>query len=253
MTPSRTLGIASVAALSYVLCDLLHELGHLAAARLPLGVTAESIATIGVSTTGSSPVVAAAGSAVNLVLAAGLWLALASSLPPAWRYFSWLLGTINLFNASAYLLYSAILGSGDWAVILGGTPGALWRPITGVVGIAAYAASVHCSLMVLRRLVDSGVIAGSSAGRCCAISYWVGGAVLTVGAMLNPVSPWLILTSGAATGFGAMFGLLLLPPFLHRAGAPDETLRIGWGWVVSGALAVAIFIGVFGPGLRLSL
>ena len=112
--PTRRLGIAGMSALAIVLCDLLHELGHLAATRLPLGVKAQSISTIGLTTDGSSTVVAAAGSAVN-----------------------------------------------------------------------------------------------------------------------------------------AMAGILLLPPLLGCADIREESLRIGWAWVAAGAVAVAVFIGVFGPGLVL--
>lgn len=87
-------------------------------------------------------------------------------------------------------------------------------------------------------------------------SYWVGGLVLTAGAALNPVSPWFILTSGAATGFGAMVGLLLLPSLLRRTrsstGSANESLRIGSPWIVAGAAAAVVFIGIFGPGLRLA-
>ena len=49
-----------MSALAIVLCDLLHELGHLAATRLPLGVKAQSISTIGLTTDGSSRVAAGA-------------------------------------------------------------------------------------------------------------------------------------------------------------------------------------------------
>ena len=254
MKASRTLGIAAISVLAYSLCDLLHEYGHLAATRLPLGVRAESISTIGVSTEGSSAVVAAAGPAVNLALAAALVLASASSLPRAWRYFFWLFGTVNLFNAAAYLLYSAILGVGDWAVVLGAAPPALWRPIAGLAGVAAYAASVYGSLVVLRRLVASDVVPRSGVGGYCTTPYWVGGSLLTVAAVLNPVSPWLILTSGAATGFGAMAGLLLLPtrvqPFPLAGESADGPMRIGWGWILAGAGAAAVFVAVFGPGIH---
>jgi len=58
-TRLSAVGIAAVAALAYSLCDLLHELGHMAATLLPLGVKAISISTIGLSTSGSSAVVAA--------------------------------------------------------------------------------------------------------------------------------------------------------------------------------------------------
>lgn len=250
-------GIAAVAALAYVVCDLLHELGHAAATRLPLGVTAVSISTIGLSSLGSSAVIAAAGPLVNLALSVGLLLALVPALSPAGRYFAWLLGTVNLFNATAYLLYSAVFGAGDWGVVFGSwSLPSLWRPVAGFVGLACYAASVRASLHALRRLVAAGIVAGSNVHRYLTTTYWVGGCLLTAGAALNPVSPWFILTSGAATGFGAMAGLLFLPSLLRkappRAEAPEETLQIGRAWVLAGAAAAAVFLGVFGRGLRLS-
>lgn len=255
MKPPRWLGIAAVAALGYALCDLLHELGHLAVTLLPLGVTPVTISTIGLSSSGSHPLVALAGSAVNLALAIGLILALSASLPPAWKWFLWVLGTVDLFNASAYLLYSAILGSGDWAAAIGERmPAAIWRPVLGASGLAAYAASVHASSRVLIRLVNSRVVAAASIDRYCATTYWTGGALLTLGAVFNPVSPMLILTSGAATGFGAMLGLFAVP-VLARRNTPDsaeESLRIGWAWVVAAAMTAAVFVGVFGPGVRLT-
>lgn len=78
--------------------------------------------------------------------------------------------------------------------------------------------------------------------------------LLTAGAVPNPVSPWLVLTSGMATGFGAMAGLLALPALLRRAdpaGAPHApALRVGPAWLVAGAAAALVFVGVFGPGVR---
>lgn len=105
-------GLASMSVLSYALCDLAHELlGHGLATLLPLGVVAVSVSTVGLSTTASSPIVAAAGPLANLVLASALLVARGSSVAPAWRYFAWLFGSLNAFNATAYLLYSAILGT----------------------------------------------------------------------------------------------------------------------------------------------
>jgi len=33
--------------------------------------------------------------------------------------------------------------------------------------------------------------------------------------------------------------------------ARGESLELGWPWILAGAVAVAIFVGVFGPGVRL--
>jgi hypothetical protein len=249
--------IASMAILAYALCDLAHELlGHGLATLLPLNVKAVSISTIGLSTTRSSPIVAAAGPLVNLCLSSFLLLTRRSALSPDRRYFSWLFGSINGFNATAYLLYSAVLGSGDLAVVFDAlVPSRTWRIWVGLAGLALYAGAIRASYLGLRRLVSSGVLEERDADRCCTNSYWIGGALLTIGAVFNPVDPWLILTSGAATGFGAMIGLLVLPTLLRRnvppAGPETEALRIGRGWLVAGALAAVVFIGIFGPGLNL--
>jgi hypothetical protein len=248
--------IAAVAALAYALCDLLHELGHLVA-TLPVGIEAVSISTIGLSTRGSSALVAAAGPMANLVLAASLLVVRFSTLSPAWRFFAWLFGTVNLFDAAAYLLYSAVLGSGDWAVVFGAVaPPSIWRPGLGLAGLACYAGAVRASLHALRRLVLANVVAASNVDRYCTVCYWVGGLLLTAGAALNPISPWFVLTSGAATGFGAMLGLLALPSLLQRTRPPEspagESLRIALPWLATGAVAMVVFIGVFGPGLRLA-
>jgi hypothetical protein len=256
---SRTgvIGIASMAILAYALCDLAHELlGHGLATLLPLGVRAVSVSTVGLSTTSSSPIVAAAGPLVNVALASVLLLARSSTLSPAWRYFAWLFGSINGFNATAYLLYSAILGSGDWAVVFDSmAPTLAWRPWIGLAGLGLYVLAVQASFLALRCLLSAGVIDGRNADRYCTRSYWIGGALLTIGAAFNPVGPWLILTSGAATGFGAMMGLLVLPLLLQRrapqADPEKESMQIGRGWLVAGAVAAVVFVGVFGPGVAL--
>jgi hypothetical protein len=253
-SPVTAVGIAGVAAVAYVLCDVLHELAHAAATLLPLGVKALSISTIGLTTSQSSPAVASAGPILNLVLAAALVLSWASAIPPIWRYFGWLFGTINLFNAAAYLVYSAVLGSGDLAVVFNATTWH-WRPWIGTSGIVAYSAAVLLSRSGLRRLIGTGVLDTATASRCCSISYWWGAAVVTAGAVFNPVSYLLILTSGAAVGFGAMVGLLVLPPSLPSTAegeTPMVSLRIDWSWGVAGAISAALFIGVLGPGIRLA-
>jgi hypothetical protein len=96
--------LAAMTSVAYVLCDVLHELGHMAATLLPLGITALTLSTIGLSTSHSNWIVAAAGPIVNLALSLTILLASARTFSPAWRYFGWLFGSINLFNATAYLI-----------------------------------------------------------------------------------------------------------------------------------------------------
>lgn len=249
------LGLFAVTAVAYVLDDLLHELGHTAATLLPVGVKAVSISTIGMTSVGHSPIVAIAGPLVNFALGLFLFVALVTRLPPVWRYFAWLLGTVNLFNATIYLVGSSIFGTGDWAQVLNAVaPPDLWRPILGPVGVVLYTASVFASLATLRRLCTSGIVAQSNVDRYCTSTYWFGVLLLTVGAVFNPVSPWYILTAGALLGF-CMGGLLVLPLLLRRrqltTTSPGESLHITWPWIIAGVIAIIVFVGIFGPGIRL--
>jgi len=246
-------GIAAISALAYVLCDLLHEFAHLGVARW-LGVEVVAMSTIGVSSLGDSALVAAAGPVANLALGTALWPARRDALGAPARYAAWLFGSINLFNGTAYLLYSALLGGGDWAAVLGAWwPGSLWRPLAGVVGALLYAVAAGVSARGLQGLVAAGVFDAFSAARCCRLSYGVGGTVLVLGSLFNPVSPWFIVASGAATGFGAMVALLWLPSRLRAAPASGAPIgwRVGWPWMLAGAVATVVFVGVFGPGLKI--
>jgi hypothetical protein len=185
-------------------------------------------------------------------------LARSSALSANWRYFAWLFGSVNLFNGMAYLLYSGLLGSGDWATVFGSfAPPALWRPAAALAGVALYAGAVFASLAVLRTLIACGVIEPARAKQYCLCSYWAGGLLLTAASVLNPISPWLILTSGAATGFGAMIGLVLIPALLSEAppasGRPrSDAARFGLAWVLGSSLASLAFVLVLGRGLQVT-
>jgi hypothetical protein len=247
---------AAVGAAAYALCDTLHELGHVAATLLPLQVSVLSSSSVGISKTTSSPVVAFAGPLANLLLAGALALARPAVLPSNWRYFAWLFGTVNAFNCTAYLLYSALLGSGDWATVFDSlSPSVVWRPAVGLVGGALYAGAIFASLNVLRALIAEAVISEVQAKRYCLSTYWAGGLLLTAASVLNPISPWLILASGVATGFGAMAGLVLIPVLLkgthQKSGRlKTESVRFSRTWVLSSSLASLAFVLVLGRGLQ---
>ena len=153
--PTRRLGIASMSALAIVLCDLLHELGHLAATRLPLGVKAQSISTIGVTTDGGSAVVAAADPRLT-----SSWR---SAFASRWRSRSRRRG---------------VTSRGSWERSISSTPAptcstrrssvvatgpSCWGPRRPPFGDPLqaspaprqYAGSVYAALVVLRRLVAS--------------------------------------------------------------------------------------------------
>src|SRR5262245_34981924 len=122
--------VIAIAFVAFALCDLVHEVaGHGIAALLVPGIDVMSLRSVELQTTGESRIVAAAGSIAN-VLAGSAALVLfhrRRRVSPA-AFFLWLLGSINLLNGSGYPLYSAVLGSGDWEVVVRGLqPAWAWR------------------------------------------------------------------------------------------------------------------------------
>ena len=248
---------AVVGAAAYAWCDTLHELAHVAVTWLPGHGSVLLISSVGISTTTSDPTVALAGPLLNLLLAATMLLSARAAFTANWRYAFWVFGTVNLFNGTAYLVYSGVLGSGDWAVVFGAfSPPAVWRPIAVIVGIALYAGAIRVSSRAARRFVAEGVVSDAQMTQSCQLTYWAGGALLVAASALNPIDPLLILTSGAATGFGAMAGLMLLPAFLKvspgvgRSGATP--VAFGTAWLVGSGLVALAFVIVLGHGVRLA-
>jgi hypothetical protein len=250
--------VAAVAVVAYALCDMVHEvLGHGLAAYASPHVAALILSTVALTTSQSSRLVASAGTLANLIVGVA---ALALSRRP-WRslsvrYFLWLLGSLDLFNGTGYLLYSGLLGSGDWGVVIAGaSPSWLWRGGMALVGAVTYILSMAASAAALRRFVSDGSVRHADVSLLSRLPYGVGGALFVLGSIPNPVGPSLILTSGATSGFGAMAGLLGVPRLVRASGAPPESrasgLRFSRAWAAAAVLVAGVFVLVIGPGIRL--
>ncbi|MBO9882286.1 hypothetical protein [Xanthomonas sp. D-109] len=247
-----TFSLLAAAALAAVVGDTGHELAHTVVAIFTPGVSVRMLSTIGLSSVGTSPWIALAGPAFNLCAALTLALARRSGLPASWRYAAWVAGVFNLFNAAAYLVYSALLGSGDWATVFAAIGNsAAWRIPLGIAGVVGYWAAMRASSASLATLCADGVLSAAQATRACRVSYLCFGVLLTLGALFNPVGWTLVLSSGVATGFLAMAGMLALPSFLPTAPVECDRLRLGIGWQIAGALASLCFVAVLGPGIRI--
>ena len=256
--PPSPLTVGAIAVIAYALCDMIHEvLGHGTATLASPDVKAVSMTTVALSNVGGSRLVAAAGTLANLLaslVSFALWRRRSGSVTV--RYFLWLLASLNLFNATAYLLYSGILGSGDWAVVIANLePHLVWRGGLAIVGAATYVLSVHVSAVTLGHMVREGCIRRSDVQQLSHLPYWVGGVLLVAGAVPNPVSPWLILSSGASSGFGAMAGLLWVPRIVRASASgpevPVSSLGFSRGWTVAAILVAAVFVLVIGRGIRM--
>jgi len=256
--PRSSLGTAvAVAITAYALCDLVHEVaGHGMAALLVPGVRVVSLSTVALQTTGDSRIVAAAGSIANVLIGAvalGLFHRLGRFSPVA--YFFWLFGSLNLLNGSGYPLYSAVLGSGDWEVVVRGLqPTWAWRIALGIVGAAAYVGVVILSAKGFARAVERNLVAGAEISRLVFPAYVAGGALLLVAAAFNPISPRLILVSGLSSGFAAMAGLTFVPRMVENRtvgiGAGKGVVSQNPGWVLAGLVVGTFFVAIVGPGIR---
>lgn len=252
------LTIGAIAFVAYAGSDLVHEvLGHGTAVLLDPAVKAVSLSTVALSSAGSSRLIAAAGTFANLLagLAALLFLRTRAG-STATRYFAWLFATVNLLNATSYPLYSGAFDFGDWAVVIAGlSPHAGWRAGLIAVGLAAYAGAVYVSALTLPQFARGGEARRSDLDRLAIAPYWIGGALMVAGAALNPISPWLILSSGASSGFGAMAGLLAIPSLVLKvtpqtAEAHGDILGLHRGWVAAGIVVALGFVLGVGPGIR---
>jgi hypothetical protein len=253
---SRVTTVA-IAITAYALCDLVHEVaGHGIAALLVPGVRALSLSTVALQTTGDSRVVAAAGSIANvLVGGAALGLFHRQDRFSTRAYFLWLFGSLNLLNGSGYPLYSAILGSGDWAVVVRGLqPAWVWRVALGLIGAAAYSGVVMLSARELTRFVTRDLVPLAEIPRLVFHAYVAGGALLVAASALNPIGPALILLSGVSSGFAAMAGLTLVPSLVEKhaleTGHAEGVVSYSVGWVVAGVLVGSFFVAVVGPGIQ---
>lgn len=254
--PANLLTVIAIAVIAYAADDTVHELiGHGTAALL-LKVKILAISTVGLQTATSSRLVAAAGAIANVIAGViGLLLARRSHGSVLWRYFLWLFGFLNLMNGTGYLMASALLNSGDWAVVIAGlNPPLLWRAGMGLIGVCLFGASVRWAAATMAAMISEGTVNHRDLTRLTVPAYFAGGILFMAAAVFNPVGPALILTSGAGASFGLTFGLLLIPGMVKDGLALDQainpaSLPLSRGWIFAGAVVGAIFIGVFGRGV----
>lgn len=252
--------VIAVAVIAYAADDTVHELiGHGSADWL-LGIKPLSISTVALQSAESSRWLAAAGALANMIagITAFIFFGRMHGFSP-WRYLLWLCGFVNLMNGAGYLIASALLDTGDWAVVIAGwTPAWAWRAGMGMIGAALLVVSMRWAAALMRSLVASGAIVAKDSVRLCVPAYITGGLLFVTAAALNRITPGFILLSGAGPSFGLTVGLLLVPGMVTAAtasGKEDDTraqpMQLHWGWMIFAIATGAVFIGIFGPGVRL--
>lgn len=256
-----TIGAMTIVAWS--ISALLHEgLGHggtcLLAGAKPLALTS---AYFSCDETTASGVdlrwIAAGGTIVNVLAGLPLLLVLPRlRAPSTWRFFLWLVGALNVLTAFGYLLFSAVGGIGDWAAVIEGLPHALgWRIAMGLAGAVLYFyVAPRLLLPGLAPFVGEADDRHARARRLTLLPYLIGGATSVVAGAFNPIGIEIVLISSVAAAFG---GASLLAWF-YRAYAPRTAsgtppflgIPRSVGWMAAGAVALGVFVGVFGRGLK---
>ncbi len=208
---------AAIGMVACIAADMVHEaLGHGLAALLTSDRIL-SISTVAVQNASAKRFVSAAGTLVNCFVGAIALVVFSRvhKLTSA-THFLWIFAAFNLFN-SGYLAVSALLNNGDWTnVIAGLAPPWAWRFLMGTTGAVLYALSVRLTakcVVLLAEKQDSGV---PDMQHLVLAAYLARGTVMTIASFFNPISPNLILLSGAGASFGLHAGLLLLPAMIDR-------------------------------------
>jgi hypothetical protein len=196
------------------------------------------------------------GPAGNLAFAGLGWLGL-RLLPTArihWRLFCWLVMSFSLFWAFGYLLFSGVMGRGDWLALL---PEHWWpgRVLLSIAGFLLYEAVIRIGVHEFEGILDSSRVgAVVRAKRLIGMAWLAGGMIATIGPALDPRGAVEMLNSGALSSFAAAAGLLRIPRRLMTAAIAPTTRESIFTrsicWMVAALAASILFIFVLGPGIR---
>ncbi|HXU69487.1 MAG TPA: hypothetical protein VN947_09160 [Polyangia bacterium] len=254
--------IAAIAALAWPLADMLHEGGGHGGTALLLGVKASALTSAyyqyadGAATVQQARLIAAGGAVLNVIVGLPMVALSRARLPSRLRFFVWLFAAYNLLTAFGYLCYSGVAGIGDFAAVIDGVPHAhLWRVVEIVAGVLLYFVAAPALLWPgLRPFVGAGADREARARTLTLVPYLAGGVTSVLSGALNPLGVRIMLISSVAAAFGGTSLLAWYFPVRAErqpAGAPPALgIARGNGWLVAAAIAVAVFIGVFGRGLR---
>jgi hypothetical protein len=262
MQQSRSLDlltVAGIAVVAFAIANFTHEaLGHGGACILNGGKPLV-LSSVHFDCSIENRWIAAGGTIANFVLATISCIALRLVKRPATlRYFLWLLMTVNLLQGGGYFLFSGVGNIGDWAYVIKGlSPIWAYRVGLAVLGTVTYILFVWFALVAIRPFTGMAQPERwQRAKKLALLPYFVGGGLYTISGLFNPVGMVLVAISAAAASFGGTSGLAWMwqVPRGKPADASilPEPIERSRGWIIAGAVAAIIYIGLLGPGIRFS-
>jgi len=258
--------LVALGVLAFALTNVSHEaLGH-GLATLAVGGKAVLLTTCNFDSSGNySRWIPAAGGLMNLAVGLGslVTLRLTSRLGPRLRYFLVLVAAFNLFFAFGYPAYSGIAQFGDWAAVISGLePHWLWRVLLVVVSIAGYYGSMKLLAGPLAPFAGNAAVPiggmpdNARLGRITLTPYIAAMILACLAGALNPNGWRTMLTAGlpaAAAAFGITQMDHFVPSVWKKASQEVlEPLQRSSLWIIAGVLVLIFFVGVLGPGIRIS-
>lgn len=259
--------LIAIAALAFVLADVAHEvIGH-GAAFLAVGGRAAVMTTtrliVDTKALGDpgGRIFSIGGPLGNLALAGlacwvqRLWRGLGAHA----RTFLWLSMAFNLLWAVGYLIYSGVLGIGDWAELVRGlAPSWLWRTLLLGLGTVLYLFSARALAREMRWFADANDRDWPRrAWRMVLLAYVAAGIVACAGAWPDPRGASQVLDSAIPETLLGNLALLRVPRLFtgspHPPGAAPARITRSRGWIAAASLAVVAYVGLLGPGIPISI
>jgi hypothetical protein len=258
-TKPDLLTIAAITIVAAVIANFIHEgLGHggmcVATGGRPL-----VLSTVHFECSADTRLVAAGGTLADLIFGVLFWVvARVVKRSASWRYFFWLLMTLNLFHVGGYFLFSGIGNIGDWAAVVAGwQPAWAWRAGLAALGIVTYFfLFVPQSLRELRPFLGRDAETRVRRARQLTVTpYLTAGFFACVTGVLNPVGPLLILISAAAASFGGNSGLAWMWSLLHGPRIRSSEFQMpeierSRGWIITAVVLAIAFVAGLGPGVK---
>jgi hypothetical protein len=256
-----TLTLVALGVVAFVMADVTHEaLGH-GLATWAVGGQPVLLTTSYFSASGSSSRWIPAGGGIANLVVGGLCVAALHVFhvaSPRTRYFLILCVAFNLLFATAYPFYSGIAAFGDWAGVISGlSPAWLWRILLVVLSVMSYYLSLLLLALEMRPFCGSErPEALTRLRRITLMPYLAALVAACLAGSLNPRG-WINILTAAAPAAAAAVGLTQLDHFslfrssnasVQNAGPITRSL----GWIVVAIAVLIFFVGVLGPGIKLS-